>query len=260
MKKILKNSAKTLSSDLACEFIRAKKIKQDDILSLSEVYLNEENAKLIGKNKGKYVTLDTSAVIEGREEYYNRIASAIKNELKKLVVGNTILVVGLGNYKLEADSLGSKTCSMLNVTRKIVDSEFCVCSVTPGVIGATGIESFEVVKGVCKTVEPSTIIVVDSLCAGSVSRLLTSFQISNAGIVPGSGVENHRMELSSRTLGVNVISLGVPTVVYMSTIIKEYSGIPGERNIVVSPKDIDFMIKDCSIIIANAINSLFLTQ
>ncbi len=260
MKKILKNSIGTISSDLACEFTRAKKIKHDNVLSMSEIILDEESAKLIGKNKGKYITLDTTAVIEGNSEYYSKISNVIKDELKKLIVGKTILIAGLGNYKLEADSLGVKTCALINVTRKIVNSEFCVCTIVPGVIGATGIESFEVIKGVCDSVMPDTVIVIDSLCAGSVSRLLTSFQITNAGIVPGSGVENHRMELSNKTLGVNVVSIGIPTVVYMSTIIKEHSGMPGKRNIVVSSKDIDYMIKDCAKIISNSINSLFLTQ
>lgn len=260
MKKILKNSYRALGSDLACEFVRAKTVKRNSVLSVSEIFLNEKQAQLLGKKPGKYITLDTSAVVDNVSENYNIISSALKDELSCMVIGTNILVVGLGNYRLEADSLGVKTCSRINVTRKIIDSQYCVSAISPGVTGATGIESLEVVKGVCNAVKPDTVIVIDSLCAGSVSRLLTSFQISNVGIIPGSGVSNHRMALNKETLDSNVISIGVPTVVYASTIIKEHSGIPEERNLVVSPKDIDFMVKDCATIISNALNSLFLTQ
>lgn len=260
MKKILKNSYRSIGSDLACEFIRPKKLKHDSVLSVSEVILNEDNAKLLGKNSGKYVTVDTTVINDGIAEYYPKISQAIKDVLADMVDGTNILIVGLGNYKLEADSLGVKSCSRINVTRKIIDSEYCVSAITPGVLGATGIESFEVVKGVCNAVKPDTVIIIDSLCAGSVSRLLSSFQLSDAGIVPGSGVANHRMALNSNTLNAKVVSVGVPTVVYASTIIREHSGTPSERNLVVSPKDIDFMVKDCAKIISDAINSLFLTQ
>lgn len=260
MKKILKNSYRTSRSDMACEFIKLKKIKKDDIICVSEIYVDEKRAKAIGKNKGKYVNLDTIVAYEGLSVFYERVSDTIKAELEKFMVGKRVLVVGLGNYELGADSLGVKTCANINVTRNIIDSKFSVSAICPGVIGATGIESFEVVKGVCDAVKPETIFVIDSLCAGSVKRLLTSFQISDAGIVPGSGVANHRMALNESTLNAKVVSIGVPTVVYASTIIKESSGVVNERDLVVSPKDIDYMVKDCATIIANALNSLFLTQ
>lgn len=260
MKKILKNSYRTSRSDMACEFIKLKKTKKDDIICISEIFVDEKRAKIIGKNKGTYVNLDTPVVYAGLSIFYERVSNAMKEELEKFIVGNRVLVVGLGNFELGADSLGVKTCSSVNVTRNIIDSKFSVSAICPGVIGATGIESFEVVKGVCDAVKPETIFVIDSLCAGSVKRLLTSFQISDAGIVPGSGVANHRMELSESSLGAKVVSIGVPTVVYASTIVKESSGVVSEKDLVVSPKDIDYMVKDCATIISNSLNSLFLTK
>lgn len=257
MKKFLKKSYRAVRSDLACEFIKPKRVSSDEILSINVITLSENQAKTIGKSKGTYVTLDTLVVMENLAEEFYRVSDALAQEIKKMLVGKNILIVGLGNYKLGADSLGSRVCSYVNVTRKIIDCQYCISCITPGVIGATGIESFEVVKGVCDTINPDSVIVIDSLCASSITRLLTSFQITDAGITPGSGVANHRMTLSKESLGVNVISIGIPTVVYASTIVKEFSSAECEPNIVVSPKDIDFMIKDCALIIADALNETF---
>ena len=258
MKKILKKYNKNTKSDLACEFIRPKKTKSDDIIKVYEVSLNEVDAGKIGKKAGRYVTVDTKVVLDIQIEEYDRVCKAIKDQLKTFIKGNNILIVGLGNYKLGADSLGVKVCEEVEPTRNIILANYIVSTISPGVVGSTGIESFEVVKGVCDIVNPDTIIVIDSLCAGSITRILTTFQITDTGITPGSGVNNHRVSFNKETLNVNVVSIGVPTVVYASTLIKEFDGKPFESNLVVSPKDIDYLIKDCAKIIATAINLLFL--
>lgn len=257
MKKILKKCKQIAKSDLADEFVRARKRVFDEVLGVYEVFVDDKLSAKINKNKGRYVTIDTKAILNAEYEKFERITSALKNELRTFIKGTNVLVVGLGNYKLEADSLGVKTCDKVSVTRKIVDSDFCVSAIIPGVVGSTGIESFEIVKGVCEKVKPDTVIVVDSLCAGSVSRLLTTIQISDAGIVPGSGVSNHRMPLNELTLNAKVVSIGVPTVVYASTLINEFDGKPFLSDLVVSPKDIDFAVRDCAKIISGALNSLF---
>lgn len=258
MKKILKNYIKNAKSDLACEFVRSKKTKSDDLIKVFEVCLNDTDAEKIGKRAGKYVTIDTSVVLNVQVEKYNRVCIALKEELSKFIQGRNILVVGLGNYKIGADSLGVKVCNKVEPTRNIISSNYCVSVISPGVVGSTGIESYEVVKGVCKTIKPDTIIVIDSLCAGSLSRLLTTFQITDTGITPGSGVNNHRLSFNKENLNANVVSIGVPTVVYASTLIREFDGRSFESNLVVSPKDIDYLIKDCANIIATALNSIFL--
>ena len=258
MKKILKNYIKNAKSDLACEFIRPKKTNSDEVVKVYEVCLNEVNAEKIGKKAGKYVTIDTSVVLNAEMDKYTRVCRAIKEELSKFIQGTNILVVGLGNYKLGADSLGVKVCDKVEPTRNIFSSKYTISTISPGVVGSTGVESYEVVKGICDIVKPDTIIVIDSLCAGSISRLLTTFQITDTGITPGSGVNNHRLSFNKENLNTNVVSIGVPTVVYASTLIKEFDGRSFESNLVVSPKDIDYLIKDCAKIISTAINSLFL--
>ena len=129
--------------------------------------------------------------------------------------------------------------------------------VTPGVPGITGIESFDVVKGVCDEVRPTLVIAVDSLAAASAARLGTVIQLCDAGITPGSGVSNHKRRLSRDTLGVQVIGLGVPLVVYASTLVRDAGGDEGRfGSLIVTPKEVDVYVADAAEIIADAIERL----
>ncbi len=246
--------AKQIRSDLAIELVKVKKGDKIGSLTRSEITLDVEQARKIGKQPGRYLTYETEAFWQADEKEYSLISQTMAQGLRSLVSGNEILVVGLGNEALAADSLGVKTCAKISVTRKIEGGAQISC-LTPGVLGRTGIESFEVVKGVVSVIKPTTVIAVDSLCAGSTKRLLSSVQISDAGITPGSGVGNHRMTLSSDTLGCNVVCIGIPTVVYASTLVCEADGEPLADDMVVTPKDIESIVEDCARTLADAIES-----
>ena len=127
----------------------------------------------------------------------------------------------------------------------------------PSVSGLTGIESFDIIKGVVDRIKPAVVIAIDSLAAASTERVGRIIQFSNAGITPGSGVSNHRTRLSEDTLGVKVISIGVPLVVHATTIIKEANGdTKGFENLIVTPKEVDAIVADSAKVLANAINEI----
>ena len=136
------------------------------------------------------------------------------------------LVVGLGNRDITADALGPMTAERVLVTRHLATelplfshlNLSPVCAVIPGVLGLTGIETAEIVRGVAERVHPARIILIDALAARRMERVNTTVQLSDTGIRPGAGIGNHRMALDAETLGVPVFSVGVPTVVDAATI------------------------------------------
>jgi spore protease len=199
---------------------------------------------------------------------------------KHEVSGLSVLVVGLGNARMTADALGPKTASALNVTRHLSTLEpslyralscASMAAISPGVLGQTGIETLEILRGAVRTVKPDLLIAVDALAAGEVGRLGATVQISDTGIVPGSGVGNHRNALTKDTLGVPVIAIGVPTVVNSSTLVRdalEQAGIhtlcdplqrvlENGRGFFVSSKDGDTVIETFSAILSRAIELAF---
>ena len=143
----------------------------------------------------------------------------------------TVLVVGLGNRDVTPDALGPHTGECLNVTRHIVkeygkyamgkEAVQMVSAIAPGVMAQTGMESYEIIKGIAETTKPDAVIVVDALAARNTKKLNRTIQIADTGIHPGSGVGNHRNEISKETLGVPVIAIGVPTVVDAATIVRD---------------------------------------
>lgn len=240
-----------IRTDLASELIKVKGRTFDGVCKVSEIVLDAELAEKYGKAEGRYVTLETDA-LEGYSEYdKTRLAKALKTELSKLLPDKSrLLVVGLGNKGLTADALGSAVCERLNVGERIK-------AVEPGVAGTTGIESFDIVKGITERISPTAVIAVDSLAAASTTRVCRVIQMCDAGITPGSGVSNHRERLSETTLGVPVISIGVPLVVYASTIIRDAGGDDsGFESLIVTPKDIDRLVTECASVISAAINAI----
>jgi len=178
---------------------------------------------------------------------------------------DNILVVGLGNREITADSIGPFTASKLLATRHI-SGKFAeniglsglksVAVISPDVLGKTGIESYEIVESVAKKIKPSAIIAIDALAAGSVNRLFRTVQLSNTGISPGSGVKNSRKELSEETLSVPVIGIGVPTVVDAGSLAFELTNKePSDgTDMIVTPKDCDILCHKISEILSSVLN------
>lgn len=176
-----------------------------------------------------------------------------------------ILVVGLGNEKVTADSLGASVVDKLTVSahvfgQNILERHGNLCAVKCGVSGTTGIPSFDIVHAVANTAKPDIIIAIDTIASTTTANLASTIQLSDSGIEPGGGVNNPQTKLSYDTLGVPVIAIGVPLVIYVKRILLEY--LTNERvhiendlqSMVVAAKEIDFLIKDYSFVLSEAIN------
>lgn len=257
--------------------------------------------KNIGKPIGNYITLDIPRLKENDRDVYEDTCRAVAFELQRLIKlkeNDTVLVVGLGNWNITPDALGPKVSAYLMVTRhlheylpeQVDDGVRPVCAIAPGVLGLTGIETSDIVRGVADRVKPSLVIAIDALASRKMNRLNTTIQIADTGISPGSGVGNKRAELSEKTMGVPVIAIGVPTVVDAATMANDtielvidslmsqsgagsdfykmlknldendkYSLIkevlePYGGNLVVTPKEMDEVIERVSKVVANGIN------
>lgn len=188
----------------------------------------QEGAENIGKPIGNYITLDVPQIKEDEPEINEKIYMVLARELRKLIGENkdkSVLVVGLGNWNVTPDALGPKVISYVEVTRHILEyaPEYVnrplrsVSAISPGVLGTTGMETGEVIKGVVDKIKPDLVIAIDALASRRLERISTTIQIADTGINPGSGIGNKRMAISQETLGVPVIAIGVPTVVDAAT-------------------------------------------
>jgi len=246
--------------------------------------INENGAYTMKKPIGHYTSIDISQSISTLlSKDRCKIVKKGARELLQLLPEEPgdILIVGLGNRMITADSLGPKVCSDVFVTRHILhhipeslDKETAsICAMAPGVLGITGLESYEVVKGIVEQISPGVIIVVDALAARNTDRLGASIQITNTGISPGAGLNNRREGLNIHTLNVPVIAIGVPTVVYTNTIVRDAleQGLQTEdielrqkiirnisssidTNLVVTPKDIDDLTDKSAKLIAEILD------
>ena len=248
--------------------------------------LDEEGSKVLGKPMGRYVTVE-SPEMKYDLEAYEKTCIILSKLIKEMAGDNEkTLVVGLGNKQITPDALGPLVTEKLMVTGHIKegnkellgDEISSVYAIAPGVLGTTGIESADVIEGVVNRVAPDLVIAVDALASRSIERISTTFQISDSGINPGSGVDNKRKALSEETLGVKVIAIGVPTVVDAKTVAiesidtafnkMENKGLDETKKgelikehisreigtFMVTPKDIDMVIEKTSKIVANGIN------
>lgn len=252
-------------TDMAVEFCRHKHHKDDGLIKYYEVNVDEQLSKQLGKPCGKYATLETTAVVKGEAYEYKRVTDALCACIKDYCKGcDKVMAVGLGNPDLTADALGDRVFKRLSVNRHLNgdNSKKYLCALTPNVLGMTGIESFDIISAVAERVKPDVIVVVDALTAAAASRIATAFQVTDSGITPGSGVENHRRRIDRKSLGIKVVSIGVPLVVYASTIAREYCSGAGDRgfDMIVTPKDVDVLVEDCAGIIADAINGAFVNS
>ncbi|MCL2675031.1 MAG: GPR endopeptidase [Firmicutes bacterium] len=234
----------------------------------SEIIVDKKLSKKIGKAEGTYITLESGAMSARIGEGYEPLRMAICDAIKKLAPrAENVLVVCLGNPNLTADALGSRVFENLKITRSLpeeIKPQIILSALCPNVFGATGIESFDIIKGVVERISPQLIIAVDSLASAAVGRIASAFQLCSSGITPGSGVANHRIRLDKSSLGADVVSIGVPLVVYASTIIAEAAGEKALKNagedimnLIVTPKDIDVLVENCAEVIAAGINRAF---
>lgn len=197
-------------------------------ISVTRVCVKEEGAATLGKPEGEYVTLEAPPLLFSDPDLSEQLTRLLGEELSRLLgkMDGTTLVVGLGNRDITADALGPFTVERMLVTRHLREAVplfsegtvASVCALSPGVLGLTGIETAEIVRGVVARVKPARIILIDALAARRMERVNTTVQLSDTGICPGAGVGNHRLPLDEETLGAPVFSVGVPTVVDAATI------------------------------------------
>lgn len=203
--------------------------KEGDIKITTVTIESDEAGVELGKPKGNYITIDFPEITHYDGESMDKVAKVVDNTLKRLVdikEDKTVLVVGLGNWKVTPDALGPKVTEKIMVTRHlkevmpeaIDESIRPVCCISPGVLGITGIETAEVIKSLVDRIKPDLVICIDALGSRKLERVNTTIQISDTGISPGAGVGNHRAKINEESLGVKVIAIGVPTVVHASTI------------------------------------------
>ena len=258
------------------EGVRARDSLREGYQVTTVDILDEQGASSLGKPVGSYVTVQLDALARREEDAFGRAARAIAAELNgllKLPEEATCLVVGLGNRAITPDAIGPGVADHTMVTRHLVEqapehfgSFRPVAALAAGVLGTTGVESGELVKAVAEKIRPGCIIAVDALASRSMDRVCTTVQLANTGIVPGSGVGNHRAALNRETLGVPVIAVGVPTVVDAGTLAADILAEAGQEGLdpealagagdglMVTPRDIDQRVADLVKVIGYGIN------
>lgn len=222
-----------IHTDLVIEQINDKNLIKEEVINnikISRVVMDKNN--LLNKKEGNYITIELTDITnyEDREN----VGKVLVNEIKDILNQNNIkdnyecLVIGLGNKKSTPDALGPMVIDNILVTRYLFELNADVkegirkvSAIIPGVMGNTGIETIDIIKGIVDNVKPKFIIVIDSLCASSIERLNKTIQLTDTGIHPGSGIGNMRKEISKDTLGIPVIAIGVPTVVESVTIVND---------------------------------------
>lgn len=242
--------------------------KRGKSFKITEITIDDDrHLSTVGKGKGIYITLETEN-LSRFSDCYQIMAEELSAELKKLIPDGEILVAGLGNKDITPDAIGPQTSFRVLATRHLrneldAQEEDFLRNLRPvsvfagGVLGQTGIETAEIVGALCREIKPDGIIVIDALACSDISRLGTTIQISNTGISPGSGVSNARKELSEKVFGIPVISVGIPTVVGMHTIVENMTGSrPDSRfpDMIVTPRDIDRLTERASELLAIGIN------
>jgi spore protease len=284
--------------------VESRQVQADGVTVTRIKVTTDEAARQIGKAVGTYVTFEIPELRRRDGHLQERVSRMLAAELLAFIEAsgqkpvNKVLIIGLGNDHVTPDALGPSVVEQVVVTRhyfELMPQDVRpgvreVSAIAPGVLGTTGIETSEIVHGIVANVKPDLIIAVDSLASRALARLHTTVQMADTGIQPGSGVGNKRKALNRETLGVPVIALGVPTVVYASTIVHnclEYLhghlrstrqaatsvlGMlddmsyderlrlvkqvlePLGQDLLVTPKDIDQFIDDTSSVISEAIN------
>lgn len=262
---------------------------EKDIRTTVVKIVTENGAKTMGRPQGTYITIEAPDLSSADEDYHREISREISKHLRRLInlkKEKSVLVVGLGNASITADSLGPHVVENLRMTRHIVreyelhgiqyEKTHQISGIIPGVMAQTGMETAEIIEGIVAETRPDVVVAVDALAARSIRRLNRTIQITDTGIHPGSGVGNHRNGLTEENLHVKVIGIGVPTVVDAATIVhdsmshlldaleeeeqKEFLDemiAPNLYSMFVTPKDVDETVKYLSFTISEGLNIAF---
>lgn len=270
---------------------------EDEEVVITRVDITTPQAQeMMGKMQGKYVTIEAQGLRYKNTPLQEKVMNHLAHELADLVnlpKDATVLIVGLGNWNITPDALGPRAVNKIVVTRHLqgmLSPELkggvrSICAIAPGVLGITGMETAEIVAGIVSKIKPNLVIAIDALAAASSHRVITTVQIANTGINPGSGVGNKRFGLTQDSLGVPVIAIGVPTVVHASTIamdtidtLQQHASFAryfksmenlsdSDRHVIVrqvlpdalgdlmvTPKEVDRLIADIADVVAGGIN------
>lgn len=277
--------------------IRGVEISEDydeekDVRTTVVKITTENGARTMGRPQGNYITIEAPGLSMSDEDYHREISEKLALHLKKLIHlerEQSILVVGLGNSAITADSLGPHVVDNLYITRHMIreyglksmgkERMHRVSGIIPGVMAQTGMETSEIVQGIVTETKPDVVIAIDALAARSTRRLNRTIQITDTGINPGSGVGNHRVGLTEENLQVKVIGIGVPTVVDAATIVRDSMAhlldaleeteqkefleemiSPHLHTMFVTPRDVDETVKYLSYTISEGLNIAFSQQ
>ena len=255
--------------------------KYDDII-VTDIDVDDKTSKIIDKKKGKYITIEFEDATDSDNQ--DNIIKVLTNELKKFININNdqlVLIIGLGNEMSTPDSLGPKCIDNIVVTNHIYELNLLdnsynrVALFKPSVVGRTGIETSNIISSITNFLNPKLVIVIDSLASSSIDRLNKTIQITDTGINPGSGIGNKRKEISSDTLHIPVIAIGVPTVVSVLNIVNDtlnylyknynykddkfdklFKELFNDFDLVVTPTEIDYVIECLVKIISSSINNI----
>ena len=274
------------AADTEIEGVTEEVISKEEIKTHIIKINTEKGAQKLGRPIGTYITIESPPMKVNDPYLKEELVQAITDSMSSLVAefiktNDTVLLVGLGNWRATADSLGPKFIEYSPITRHyhsyapdaLVEGMRPTCGIAPGVLGITGLETFEVIKGIVDNIKPALLVIVDALAAQNVDRIGTTIQISNTGIQPGAGVGNLRHSLTQADLGVPVIAIGCPTIVNAAVIADqavkkfcfntgasydEIKSINSIREIVsfyggslsVTPKEVDGIIENSSRIIS----------
>lgn len=247
--------------------------------------------QIMGKARGTYVTLEALVLRENNRQAHQEVAAALAGILQRMLAGlglgpdGSVLLVGLGNWEATPDALGPRVMEKVLVTRHLhqyAPQELRgglrpVSALAPGVLGITGIETADIIRGVVEKTHPDLVIAVDALAAGSLHRIITTIQVADTGISPGSGVGNNRHGITRESMGVPVVAIGMPTVVPAAVILQAgfsslQQQVPGLHpqameqtarsvlepfggSLTVTPKEIDDLIENAARVIASALNT-----
>ena len=254
--------------------VKATKQRQEGYPVTRVDILDGRGEAALGKPQGSYLTIDLTTFWQRKADFFERAVRAVGSQLKTLLPPEgPALVIGLGNDAMTPDAVGPLAVDSVLVTRHLIAampkhfSGFRPVAVQrTGVLGTTGVESAEAVRGLVAEVQPALVIAVDALASRRVGRVCATVQLSDTGIIPGSGVGNHRSALNRETLGVPVFAVGIPTVVDAATLaadLMEEAGITdideeklrtGQQNLMVTPRDIDQQVRDLAKVVGYGIN------
>ncbi len=288
--------------------VNVEKEGDGDITINRVAITTEQAAARMGKAMGNYLTLEVPGLRKKDTRLQDKVVRVLYQELQKFFAlkdNHTVLVIGLGNWNVTPDALGPRVVQEIFITRHILqlkpellgEGYRPVCAISPGVLGITGIETGEIIRGVAQQVRPDVMVAIDALAAQRLERLHTTIQVADTGVVPGSGVGNRRLGINRETMGgIPTFSIGVPTVVDAATIagdsfehiaegLKKESpqgnvlaGIvqkmdwqekreiiqeilnPYTGGLIVTPKEIDTLIDDISLVLAGSLDAAFHPQ